>query len=375
MDKSPGAVVSGDYDAKNPQSGAPRKVGIVYHSMKDVGEDYEVELYLVNIDLHSDHNNPAPAVRFIFPSRNSFLAFCVLRSTVYIFGGYGHRPPDPEGQEKYAKRYELPVEVGTDILVKDEKLQSIPIMTHPKSLPKAVPTPDGQKILVFSEFLSPLESSRTFELFDPQDNEWEDLPVLPWDYPFFEPPAYSYSEVRSYSFICERFFFVETNLGSYALDLVRKEWSRLNVPPLPACGYFVMAKDQYAITPGTAYHLFDGGFLAPPLVGVHTVREFYSVTFAPPSWPQPFDIPPSILPLHPIIQGEGEAQDGEVCHTCVLRIETGCNDSGSGYEARLSVEVCHTNLTTLYTRVSKRVSLLRIGLTAPHSDFSLISVS
>ncbi|KAL8524068.1 hypothetical protein ACS0TY_013875 [Phlomoides rotata] len=358
MDKSPGAVVSGDYDAKTPQSGAPRKVGIVYHSMKDDGGDYEVELYLVDID---HYNNPAPAVRFIFPNRTSFLAFCVLRSTVYIFGGYSYRPkPDPECLEKYAKRFELPVEVGTDILVKDEKLESIPIMTHPK----AVPTPDGQKILVFSELHSPLESSRTFELFDPQDNEWEDLPVLPLDYPGFEPPTYFYSEVRSYSFICERLFFVETDLGSYALDLVHKEWSRLYVPPLPARGYFVMAKDRYAITPGTAYHLFDGGFLAPPLVGVFYIREFYSVTFGP----QQFDIPPSILPLHPIIQ------DGEVCHTCVLRIDTGCNDSGSVCEARLSVQVCHTNLTTLYTRVSKRVNL-RIGLTAPISDFSLISVS
>ncbi|KAL8544796.1 hypothetical protein ACS0TY_005134 [Phlomoides rotata] len=384
---------------KSPQSGAPEKVGILYHSIKEDEDegDYEVNLYMVDISLlHSYYYTP-PAVRFIFPGRTTGHAFCVLRSTLYIFGGYDlRRPCPPESEKKYAKRFVLPGDIDNDILVNVKKdgtvLDSIPIMRHLKSFPQAVPTPDGRKILVFSSLLSPLESVRTFELFDPQKNEWEDLPVLPWNYDSLEQPPFTdqknewedlpvlpwnydsleqppFTEVQSYSFIGECHFFVETELGSYALDLVKREWSRLYTPRLPACGYFVMAKDRYAITPGTAYHLLDDGFLAQ---GIFRDRDFHRVTFAPPSPPQPFHNPPSILPLDPIIEGEGEARDGEVCNTCFLRIETACNDSG--YEARLLIDVCRTELACLRTNVYECGSF-RIGLTSSLSEFSLISVS
>ncbi|KAL6547562.1 hypothetical protein OROHE_009267 [Orobanche hederae] len=392
--------------------GSPsRRVGMVCHSMV---EGYEVKLYLVDIDLavaveEEEYALVEPAVRFRFPVRKTLFAVCVLESTVYMFGGYNARRRFPRHpKEKYARKFELSDKVfpNGDLQVKEEDLVEIFTMRYAKGIPKAIPTPDGKKFLVFSTRFRVKNSHRAFELYDPLENSWDVLPKLPSSchycpfMPVFgfgsesdsesEPESDSEAEaeaeaeadsvseaeaeelvdlncpcfikVTSYSFVDESHFFMETEGGSFALDIRKKEWATLGTVLVPNKDYFVAAKGEYAITRDMVYVIGDGGFLSGIASAIRC--DLRLSAFTPPDSNVFWDR--SIVPLHPLIQGEGEE---EVCNTCVLQLEMNYFEN----EARILIDVCRTELITLHTEVSK---CLRLRTTIPPfiGDFNLISV-
>ncbi|KAL8491000.1 hypothetical protein ACS0TY_022856 [Phlomoides rotata] len=167
-----------------------------------------------------------------------------------------------------------------------------------------------------------------------------------------------YREVTSYSFIDDSHFFLETTLGSFSLDLEKKEWTCLGTDVFPpAVGYFVTAgKGQCAATSGAAFTLGKYGFENPDLgCGPPLAESTFAAPNTPdwePDWEPEFPAP-SIVPLHPTIT-QAEDGGGDVCNTCVLRVEKDPpNQNENG--ARILMDLCHTGVTTLMSTVSKKI--------------------
>lgn len=130
-------------------------------------------------------------------------------------------------------------------------------------------------------------------------------------------------------------------LWAAAVDFKDKMWAGVDTPDVYyTSGYFVTAQGRYVLTSsGMAYDFgSNGGFLSGAAIGVDFIigAPFPLSSFAPPNAPASLQkvAIPSIVPLRPILQ----AEDGEVCNTCILRLET------RGGVACVLIDVCALSL-------------------------------
>ncbi|KAL8049100.1 hypothetical protein ABFX02_07G110500 [Erythranthe guttata] len=145
--------------------------------------------------------------------------------------------------------------------LQNKDLLDIEVMHANKYSVKALPTPDGNSILVFSSEITWTDNGffgDSFELYDVDGNSWEVLP----GFPSKRRPSSSILRIEGYGFETDSRFWIQMENEAFVLDLKAstKEWevSPDFKIPLDDDGYFVGIGGVY-FTPRLAYDIKDRG--------------------------------------------------------------------------------------------------------------------
>ncbi|KAL8495200.1 hypothetical protein ACS0TY_019385 [Phlomoides rotata] len=266
-------------------------------------------------------------------------------------------------------------------------------MNQCKINPIALPTPDGEKFLVFSRRFVPKDSGGAFELLDTNDDSWTQLPPLPClesCTKSAESRCYCNMDViakaKAYSFIGDSQFLLQIQcgvfVGVFVLDLNKREWHTLGirkVVPDDHKGYFETVKGRYTLIPRRgpkkprgddddhglpalwAYDFGEDGIFGKDAIddefrGKNELGFFDQLSI----FPRPcngryleFLTAFSILPLRPIEQEDGVCTSRVVQVDWVMQVDV----EEPWNKARILVNVCRTDLATIETSVSNCVGL------------------
>lgn len=194
----------------------------------------EYHIYIVDLSDIVDgketnglrRKNPALRITGDPPSR---MAFSVINSTLYMFGG--HREDKEDEWESKSFSYTLPPRSrGTPIitidLFKDDDVKAISPMASFKQFPRAVLI--GHRICVFSSQISPY--TLDFELYDPDSNQWSPLPQPRLDFGHYYD-RHNTIQVNKY-YVEDLRLFITTEDGSFCIDFgnTESDWVTCDTP-------------------------------------------------------------------------------------------------------------------------------------------------
>ncbi|KAL7086536.1 hypothetical protein ACP275_13G007800 [Erythranthe tilingii] len=158
----------------------------------------------------------------------------------------GDTPLDGFGQRTSAGKFHISPDTH-DFKLEKHNLDSIQNMHHAKISPIALPTPDGNHILVFSSQAISVDGGlvfgNIFELYNVANDSWEDLP------PMLPTRGGSSFIVEAYGFLTNSVFAIQIEAGFYGLDLSTpamfwEEWGG----SIPVHGHFIGINGFY-VTP------------------------------------------------------------------------------------------------------------------------------
>lgn len=165
---------------------------------------HEFQIYILDCDYASSvspdgdeypHIKPTYRLKWDYPSS---LAFCALDS--YMFDGHDERRTcvrtrDPDERRNAAKFETNPQTLPeSDCKLGEDNLVALKSMNHVKVFPAALPTPDGESILVYSLRIDDdSDIPNTFELYNVASDSWKLLPPLP-----HSVEGFGYVSIRSY---------------------------------------------------------------------------------------------------------------------------------------------------------------------------------
>ncbi|GER50664.1 50S ribosomal protein L18 [Striga asiatica] len=206
-----------------------------------------------------------PALRL--KTGHDMFAFCGLGSTLYLFD---YQPSTS------AYRLDLSPHLlasGPTVELGIDDLTHVSCMRHPKHLHQAIPTPDGTKILVFSQVIkfnedTGLAGGNNFELYDPSTDTWLLLPGIQDD--CFDED-HCWARIMDYAFVDDTTFFIQMarrnsrkskkTIFCLNLDTIARGWQRQDnyfgshsVCMRRSFGRFHVIEETLCVTP---HHIYD----------------------------------------------------------------------------------------------------------------------